>query len=54
MASAAIGVIVGSQNQKLNAVAPPQQHFGAGPRLYVASPDKLAVDQVRDYFTRWG
>ena len=53
MASAAIGVIVGSQNQKLNAVAPPQQQFGAGPRLYVASPDKLAVDQVRDYFTRW-
>lgn len=40
MASAAIGVIVGSQTQKLNAVAPPQQQFGAGPRLYVASPDK--------------
>ena len=54
MASAAIDVIVGSHDQKLNAAAPPQQQFGAGPRLYVASPDKLAVDQVRDCFTRWG
>ena len=54
MASAAIDVIVGSHNQKLNAAAPRQQQFGAGPRLYVASPDKLAVDQVRDYFSLWG
>ena len=54
MASAAIDVIVGSHNQKLNAAAPPQQQFGAGRRLYGACPDKRGVGQVRDYVAGWG
>ena len=41
-------------HSQFSAAAPPKQQYGVGPRLYVATPHTLAMDQVRNYFSHWG